>query len=90
MLDPETGVKDLQCLSVCGRNGRLWKLDKSKVVDLLTDTECLGAISARRAQTAGSPGEAGHRRLLVVAEGVSREAVQQVAALEAVDVVCVG
>ena len=66
VLDPALGLKGLECLSVSGRNMRLWKVDADKAADLLCgDAECAAAITAYRTEAEA----AGRRPLLVLAEG---------------------
>ena len=81
VLDPSSGLKGLEGLSVSGRNMRLWKLDPTKCLDILQDSECLAAIEAYRAN---SP------RLVVFAEGLTRESVKDVMALPVVDALVLG
>lgn len=80
-LHPDTGLRGLEGLSVSGRNMRLWKLDPTKCLDILQDSECIAAIEAYRSN---------NPRLVVFAEGLTRESVKDVMALPIVDALCLG
>ena len=86
VLHPSSGLRGLECLSVSGRNMRLWKVDAGKAADLLGDAECLAAIEAYRAEAVGE----GRQPLLVLAEAVPPQRVREVMAMGVVDGVCVG
>jgi hypothetical protein len=80
VLDPANGLQaSLECIALSGRNMRLWKLDPSKLVDLLSDPDCKQALGAFRAKGG-----------VVLAEGVASESVAAVMASEEVDALGVG
>lgn len=82
VLDPVSGLKGLQGLSVSSRNVRLWKIDSDKAASVLSDPQCLAAI---KAYSTGSD-----RRLVVVAEGLAAGQVITVMDMGVVDAVGMG